>query len=191
MRVIDPEILRKLLRYEPDSGKLFWRERSVDWFDDVPHRSAAGICVTWNKRYAEKEAFTSAGPWGHKFGSVLGVHLAAHRVVWALHFGSWPAEWIDHINGDPGDNRLCNLRTVTPEANARNARRSRRNKSGVTGVRWNAQQSKWHVQIGSGRRNQHVGFFDSFNDAVIARTQAEWQLNYHPNHGRAPKQMEK
>lgn len=191
MRVVDPDILRKLLSYDVDSGKLVWRYRGVDWFENVPHRSAEGVCATWNKRYAGHEAFTSTGPWGHKFGSVLGVHLAAHRVAWAIHFGIWPEGWLDHINGDPGDNRICNLRAIGPVGNARNASRSRRNKSGVTGVRWNAQQGKWHVQIGSGGRNQHIGFFDSFDAAVIARTHAEWQLDYHPNHGRAPHQMEK
>ena len=28
-----PEVLRQLLCYEPDTGKLFWKERSRDMFD--------------------------------------------------------------------------------------------------------------------------------------------------------------
>jgi hypothetical protein len=191
MRSVDPAILRQLLRYEPETGRLFWLDRGIEWFTDFPNRSALAVCVTWNKRYAGREAFTSAGPWGHRFGSVLGVSLAAHRVVWALHHGQWPDKWLDHINGDAGDNRIENMREVDAEQNARNAGRSKRNKSGVTGVRWYPQVNKWHVQIGVNGRNQHIGKFDNFDEAVCARAEAEKQFGYHSNHGRAPQQMEK
>lgn len=190
MRSVDVAILRKLLRYEPETGQLFWRSRDVSWFEDTPHRSAAGICTTWNKRYAEREAFTSTGNWGHRYGSVLGEHLAAHRVAWAIHYGRWPEHWIDHINGDGGDNRIANMREVGPVENARNAARGRNNKSGVNGVRWYPQMRKWHAQIGVQGRNQHLGYFDDFDAAVLARAEAERQLGYHFNHGRAPNPME-
>lgn len=190
MRSIDPAILRELLRYEPETGQLFWLERGIEWFNDFPKRSALAVCVTWNKRYAGKEAFTSAGQWGHRFGSVLGVHLAAHRVAWALHYGEWPGHWIDHINGDPRDNRIVNLRNAGPQENSRNAARRRDNKSGVTGVRWYPQVQRWHVQIRHAGRNQHIGMFEDFDMAVRARAVAQQQFGYHPNHGRAPKNME-
>lgn len=75
--------------------------------------------------------------------------------------------------------------------NMRNMKRSRRNKSGVTGVRWDKASSRWHVQIGDGRgKNRHVGLFTDFEQAVAARKSAETKAGFHPNHGRAPKQME-
>lgn len=46
-----------------------------------------------------------------------------HRMIWALHYGEWPSEQIDHINGIRTDNRLCNLRLATHSENAKNAGR--------------------------------------------------------------------
>jgi hypothetical protein len=44
-----------------------------------------------------------------------------HRVVWEEANGPIPEGlWVDHINGDIHDNRLENLRVVTPRQNAWN-----------------------------------------------------------------------
>lgn len=51
----------------------------------------------------------------------LRIWLAYHRLAWFLHHGSFPEETIDHINGNPKDNRLCNLRMVSISINTRRA----------------------------------------------------------------------
>ena len=43
---VTPKILHKLLRYEPETGKLFWRERS----DELSKNPS--IRKSWNARYA-------------------------------------------------------------------------------------------------------------------------------------------
>lgn len=50
----------------------------------------------------------------------------AHRLVWLYARGEWPAEHIDHINGDRSDNRIENLRDVSPHVNSQNRRTVRK-----------------------------------------------------------------
>lgn len=44
----------------------------------------------------------------------------AHRLVWLYMFGTMPKRTIDHINGNPSDNRLCNLRECSHADNQKN-----------------------------------------------------------------------
>lgn len=169
-----PEELRQLLRYEPETGKLYWLERK----DGSPGSAM------FNTRFAGNEALTA--PVGEKAlcGSVNGGRYLAHRVIWALVHGEWPTGQIDHINGNPFDNRLSNLREVESFENQRNMKRPSHNTSGVCGVSWNAQHRKWQARINARRKTVMLGVFSDFNEAVAARKQAEKEYGYHPNHGR-------
>ncbi|MBU0368027.1 hypothetical protein, partial [Acinetobacter baumannii] len=75
-----PEELRQLLRYEPETGKLFWLPREP-WRFEVRCTSAASVCTRWNARYAGREAFTSISAQGYKQGGILRHQLSAHRVI--------------------------------------------------------------------------------------------------------------
>lgn len=55
------------------------------------------------------------------------------------------------------------------------------NTSGVSGVSYRKGNQKWQVRIAD---DQHVGYFQTFNEAVAARKAAEKLHGYHPNHGR-------
>lgn len=63
---------------------------------------------------------------GYTIIRIFDRNFPAHRLAWLLVNGTWPTGVIDHINGDRGDNRSCNLRDVTPTENARNRRFRRR-----------------------------------------------------------------
>lgn len=180
---VSVDTLRELLRYDPDTGKLFWRERGQRWF------SSFRMCRVWNGQHAGKEAFTTnSHPGGYLAGSVLDRSHLAHRVAWAIHTGAWPSEHIDHINGNPADNRLCNLRAVSNDENRRNMARPRNNVSGVAGVTWDSARGKWAAQIGQ-HKKRFLGRFDNKQDAIAARKQAEAELGYHANHGRAGREL--
>jgi len=62
------------------------------------------------------------------------------------------------------------------------------NKSGVTGVSWNSRENKWAVDIGVDGRNIRVGGFHAFDDAVVARHQAELKYWGEPRPKPRPKQ---
>lgn len=161
-----PEIMRELLRYDPESGKLFWLPRDQSWFEC--RRSYS----TWNSRFAGREAFITERPDGYKIGRILGLNCRAHRAIWAIHYGAWPADQIDHINGNRADNRLSNLREANNAENQRNRGAQGNNTSGVKGVSWNKSNSRWQAHIKVSGRKYHLGYFGSIEDAATARASA-------------------
>lgn len=104
-----PELLRKLLRYEPETGKLYWRRRMSHMLNEP-----ASYCMTWNDRFAGKPALATKSKNGYLRGRINDVNVVAHRVIWAMTYDDWPEGVIKHINGDPTDNRICNLMSTDP-----------------------------------------------------------------------------
>lgn len=164
---IEVDILRKLLDYNPENGKLFWKSRGINDFDS---------------EYANKEAFTSVNSLGYIQGEILGKNYKAHRVAWAIYHGHWP-ENIDHINGIKTDNRILNLREVSNSQNSKNMKRYSTNTSGVTGVRQIGNGS-FQATICVNRKRITLGSFKELKDAIKARKEAEILYGFHENHGR-------
>lgn len=173
-----PDLLRELLRYEPDTGKMFWRERPL-WMFTAEHYGN-----DWNAKHKNKEAFITDTGQGYCCGKVYSKKLKAHRVIWAIHHGAWPDGEIDHINGVRNDNRIENLRVVTSAENNQNRPMPKNNTSSVMGVNWHKHKSKWIAQIQCNGKNIHLGYFDSLDDASAARADAEAKYGFHENHGR-------
>lgn len=86
-----------------------------------------------------------------------GAIFYAHRLAWLYVYGSWPANTIDHINGQRSDNRIANLRDVTGGVNAQNQRRPRAdNRSGYLGVSLHS-DGKWQARIKVGNTYKSLG----------------------------------
>ena len=79
----------------------------------------------------------------------------------------------DHCNRNTFDNRIQNLRPATFTENARNTSISKKNSSGIIGVGWNKQMSKWRARITVNYNTIELGFFENKKDAIIARLYAE------------------
>lgn len=78
---------------------------------------------------------------------------------------------VDHINSDTRDNRRHNLQVCTQQVNA--MKKDIKTPSGVRGVSWYPTTQKWVARITIAQRRTHLGYFDEFEDAVVARKQAE------------------
>ena len=159
---MNADTARQLLDYEPDTGKLFWRERPRDIF-----RSSASY-KRWNARYAGREALATPDGNGALHGTLLGKSVYAHRIAWLIHHGVWPEE-IELVNGDKSDNRLVNLRGVTHLEMMGRRALSRNNTSGVNGVSYSNRDQRWKFQLSRECRLIENESFATKADAIAYR----------------------
>lgn len=179
-----PEVLRQLLRYEAETGKLFWLPRGPEHMTRIGRHVPELAASIWNDRFAGKEAFTATDHAGYKCGSVQCHQLRAHRVAWAVHYGAWPENTIDHIDGCRANNSISNLRDVSHKTNCQNTKRPSHNTSGHIGVARNPRShGKWVATIKVDGRLTHLGTFSSYDEAVSARKTANIAFGFGPSHG--------
>lgn len=164
--------LRALLRYDSETGDLFWLAREA-----APRG--------WNAKYAEKPAFTATNAGGYRTGRIEGVHYYAHRIIWTIENGDIPLGDIDHINGDRSDNRIANLRAVTRSENQRNRVWAKGAKRGSVGVHWRRDIRRWVAIIGVAGKTLNIGCYQSKEDAIQARRVAAEQYGFTDRHGAA------
>lgn len=187
-----PEELRQLVRYEPETGKLFWRERAPGsvgprknrWGRDI---SAEASAAMWNGKHAGEEALCVRRKDGYLGGSVAGRQVLAHRIAWCLYYGTTPEGTIDHINGDRADNRITNLRDCPMSVNAKNLSLRKDNKFGSPGISYKYRPksgNSWFAGIKVNGKSIYLGAFATIEQAISARRKAEKKYGFHEGSGK-------
>ncbi len=156
------ETAHKTFTYDEGSGSLIWavspKYSSISVGDKAECRDHAGYLRVM----------------------VSGVRVLVHRLVWMMYYGSWPKNFIDHINGIKTDNRICNLRDCTQQQNCQNRTVARRGcRSGVRGVSKNTEDGKWVARVCVRGVNHYLGSFDSVADASLAAAVGRKRLMTH------------
>jgi len=154
------ERLRELIFYDPDTGIITWNKGRQGVRNDGiagSHHPDGYIKICIDKK----------------------IYLS-HRLAFLYMEGYMPENQVDHINRIKDDNRWQNLREVSRSCNARNTGICSNNTSGVTGVYWYKALNNWHAQITVPGSKKHLGYFESFDDAVAVRWEAEVEYGY-PN----------
>lgn len=151
------ERVKELLAYDPETGIFTWK---LDRNSLVKKGDAAGGVSKFGHIVLRAD---------HKF-------VLAHRAAWAITHGDWPKTDIDHINGDPADNRIANLRIVSRGHNLQNQRKAHRDsKSGLLGVKQVGK--KWYAKIMAAGVRYELGIFLTPEEASAAYLTAKRKLH--------------
>ena len=151
--MIDIQELKELLRYDLETGQVHW--------------------IAPGKGRIKKKGAGAVTSTGYVGILIYGKRYYAHRIAWALHYGSWPDQQIDHVNGTKTDNRICNLRLATNAENGKNYGANKLNTSGVKGVSWCKSTQKWRALIKVNGKSLCRGRYADKNAAIAARQMAE------------------
>lgn len=152
------ERLRQLLHYDPATGEFTWIRVAPS---------------THNVKVGDR-----AGCLQHGYVRVRidGNLIYAHCLAWLWMTGNWPADQIDHRNGNRCDNRWENLREATARLNSQNRRFApKRTSSGFLGVR--PRRGGFEARICTGGHSKHLGDFRTAEAAHCAYVQAKRALH--------------
>jgi len=119
--------------------------------------------------------------WHFSHGRAVNRNTRKHKKTLWLHreiMGDPEGILVDHINGNPLDNRKANLRLVNQSLNMANARKtSKKTSSKYKGVSYEknpAYTNRWHAYIGGGNNGtrQNLGYFATELEAAKAYDKA-------------------
>jgi hypothetical protein len=133
-----------------------------------------GILYKHNATYPKRKIGT-VGKNGYLSVNFGGVRLYAHSVIFALYNGYIP-KIIDHKDRNRLNNRIENLQDANHTINAINKGLSSNNKSGTKGVCKG--NNKWVAQIKLNKHKIHLGTFNTLEEAITKRKEAEKQYHY-------------
>lgn len=101
-------------------------------------------------------------------------HYGMPRFIFGLKKGD--KRVVDHINHDTLDNRRCNLRVCSYSENKVNTKIKSNNTSGYVGVGLYKPNGKWVARVSIGNKREHIGYFDTIEQAVSAREKRAEEL---------------
>ena len=94
-----------------------------------------------------------------------------HRIIYKYHNEDWDLTYshnnqIDHININPLDNRIENLRVLNHSQNNRNKNKKKNCSSQYKGVSWHKQINKWVAHISIDNKMKYLGHFTNEEEAA-------------------------
>lgn len=117
---------------------------------------------------------------GRRLLLVCGKRYFAHRLAWLYVYGKWPEHVIDHIDGNPDNNSINNLRDVPHCINLQNKRApNKNNKSGFLGVIKSKAKIKqgWIARIILNKKTITIGTFNTPELAHSAYIEAKRKIH--------------
>lgn len=142
--MITQEELKEILDYNPNTGVFVWKV------------SKSGV-----KRIGSLSGSLKKD--GYSTIVINRKEYKAHRLTWLWVYGEFPKGQIDHINGVRNDNRIENLRDVTPRENLQNKICHR--EGHLIGTTYSKQYKKWRSQIQINSKRISLGYYETKEQA--------------------------
>ena len=122
---------------------------------------------------------------GYVYISVNCKKYLAHRLAFLYVTGSFPVDFVDHVNGNRADNRWENLRDVTHSQNMQNVGRAQINNTsgGFLGVSFRKRFQRYEAEITVNGKSKYLGRFKTAEDAHKVYMDAKQR--FHPFSSRA------
>lgn len=149
--MLDVTELRRLLRYDPETGAWTW------------------LVTNSNRAPAGTVTFGSPCPRGDLQIRIHGRIYKSHRLAWLYMTGEWPERQIDHEDLDRSNNRWLNLRPANNSQNNANRRVRAESSTGVKGViRINSKAHPYEARIRENGTVRVIGYFATLGEASAA-----------------------
>ncbi len=145
------EFLEDVLALDRDAGKLFWLSPSKYHSEKTGQEAGCARKNSNGKTY-----------WHVK---INGLAYRRSYLVYCMTTDKWPAECIDHIDGNSLNDRPSNLREATVMQNAWNHKGRRKNTDLPMGIR-RMPSNKYQARIACNKKTIYLGCFDSVEEAV-------------------------
>lgn len=142
--------LKERLAYDPKTGHFRWLK--------CRHEFVGKIAGSNNN--------------GYRHILIDGILLKGHRIAWAMTYGEWPSDEIDHRNGNGLDNRIDNLRLATRSQNNQNKMVYKNNVCGIKGVHFIKDKNAYSACITVNGKRTYLGYFKKAKEAGLAYREA-------------------
>jgi len=159
--MLNADHLRSLLDYDRATGVFVWK-MPAGRYGRIPAGTRAG-------------SYTSAE--GYGYVTIAGKSYRLSRLAWLYVHGEWPKDQIDHVNGDPSDDRIANLREATQFQNKANCRRYANNTSGFKGVSLDRSKGLYRAYTNKDGRRVYLGRYRTPEEAHAAYAAAAMSIH--------------
>jgi len=173
---IDIKLLKRLITYDYNTGKAFWKKRDKEYFY-YDNRTLN----TWNSKFAGTEIKSLKDGYYVFRHEINGVkyRIKLHRVIFAYHHGYWPNDLLDHKDGNKINNKIDNIILSNKSENAKNSKP--KSGSGYKNITWEPRINRWSIRFRvSAGHNISGGSYKNIEDAVKARNELFLIYNHPP-----------
>ena len=142
--------------FEYKDGDLYWK------VDRGNRKTKGKLCGQVNNH-------------GYRFTRYKGKTILNHRIIFLMHHGYLP-KTIDHVDGNPANNRIENLRECTMSQNQYNRKTDARSKLGLRNIQFHNRDQGYVVRF---RLKGKTHCFGAYKDLELAQLVADEFINNH------------